>query len=266
MTSITAKAGETKPRSKSGAAFRQLLQSPPAIVGAVLLSAFVIMALIGPLLAPYNPREQHLIDRLLPPAWSEGGDSAYLLGTDQLGRDVFSRLLHGSRVALSVGLFATSLALSIGVIVGLISGYYGGWFDTISMRLLEIVRGRETSHQTLATSLALAKTLGKVGVVVDVYHVWWDEHVHDLMRGLGARFFAFHVNDWLAPPPDVLLGRGMMGDGVIDLRGLHATARDSGYSGPVEVEIFNRDIWSQPGDEVMALMLERYRAHVLGER
>lgn len=115
---------------------------------------------------------------------------------------------------------------------------------------------------------ALAERLAspQVGVVVDVYHVWWDVHVHELMRGLGERFFAFHVNDWLAPPPDVLLGRGMMGDGVIDLHGLHATARASGYMGPVEVEIFNRDIWSQPGDEVMALMLERYRAHVLGER
>jgi len=115
---------------------------------------------------------------------------------------------------------------------------------------------------------ALAERLAspQVGVVVDVYHVWWDVHVHELMRGLWERFFAFHVNDWLAPPPDVLLGRGMMGDGVIDLRALHATALDSGYRGPVEVEIFNSDIWSRPGDEVMTLMLGRYRAHVLGER
>jgi len=169
MTSITAKAGGTKPRSKSGAAFRQLLQSPPAIVGAVLLSAFVIMALIGPLLAPYNPREQHLIDRLLPPSWSEEGDSAYLLGTDQLGRDVFSRLLHGSRVALSVGLFATSLALGIGVIVGLISGYYGGWFDTISMRLLEIVISVPNTILYLTILGAFGPSLGLLIAVIGLF-------------------------------------------------------------------------------------------------
>lgn len=139
MTTVTARAGEAKSRGRTAAAFRQLLRSPPAMVGAVLLLAFVVMAIIGPPLAPFPPREQHLADRLVPPAWSAEGDPTYLLGTDQLGRDVFSRLVHGSRVALFVGLLGTSLALTLGVIVGLLSGYYGGWFDTVSMRLLEIV-------------------------------------------------------------------------------------------------------------------------------
>lgn len=169
MTAITAKAGETKARSRTFAAFRQLLQSPPAIVGAVLLTAFVVMALIGPVLAPYDPREQHLVDRLLPPAWSEEGDPAYLLGTDQLGRDVFSRILHGSRVALSVGLFATSLALGIGVIIGLVSGYYGGWFDTVSMRLLEIVISVPNTILYLTILGAFGPSLGLLIAVIGLF-------------------------------------------------------------------------------------------------
>jgi peptide/nickel transport system permease protein len=169
MTSIAASTKKTKVRSRAGAAFHQLLQSPPAMVGAVVLSAFVIMAIIGPMLAPYNPREQHLVDRLLPPAWSEEGNAEYLLGTDQLGRDVFSRLLHGSRVALSVGLFATSLALTLGVIVGLISGYYGGWFDTVSMRLLEIVISVPNTILYLTILGSFGPSLGLLIAVIGLF-------------------------------------------------------------------------------------------------
>ncbi len=139
MTTLEVKPTARRPKSRAAVAFRQLFRSTPALVGAILLLVFVVMALIGPSVAPFNPREQHLVDRLMPPAWSAEGKSEYLLGTDQLGRDVLSRIFHGSRVALTVGLFATSLALAIGVFLGLVSGYYGGWFDTVIMRLLEII-------------------------------------------------------------------------------------------------------------------------------
>lgn len=169
MTSISATTAEAKGRSRTAAAFRQLLHSWPAMVGAVLLSAFVIMAIVGPMFAPYNPREQHLADRLLPPAWSAEGNAAYLLGTDQLGRDVFSRLLHGSRVALSVGLFATSLALGLGVIIGLLSGYYGGWFDTVSMRLLEIVISVPNTILYLTILGSFGPSLGLLIAVIGLF-------------------------------------------------------------------------------------------------
>lgn len=126
-------------RTRLAGPVRQLLGSVSAMLGAVILTAFVAMAVFGPANAPYDPRAQHLADRLTPPAWTERGDPRYLLGTDQLGRDVFSRLLHGSRVALSVGLFGTGLALAIGVALGLLSGFFGGWWDTAIMRLLEII-------------------------------------------------------------------------------------------------------------------------------
>ena len=76
--------------------------------------------------------------------------------------------------------------------------------------------------------------------------------------------FAFHVDDWIVPLPDPLLGRGMMGDGVIDLRALRRSVDAAGYAGPIEVELFNRAIWDAPGDEVLATVRERFAAHVLG--
>lgn len=120
-------------------ALKQLLKSPPALLGAVLLATFVVLAVIGPFIAPYDPREHHLVDRFTPPFWSAEGSMDYPLGTDQLGRDVYSRLLHGARVALSVGLFGTGLALTIGVLLGLLAGFLGGWVDLLIMRVLEII-------------------------------------------------------------------------------------------------------------------------------
>ncbi|MEX2540555.1 MAG: sugar phosphate isomerase/epimerase family protein [Trueperaceae bacterium] len=117
---------------------------------------------------------------------------------------------------------------------------------------------------TLDQALAIAEEIASpaVGVVVDVYHVWWDDGVHESIERAGSRIIGFHVNDWLAPPPDVLLGRGMMGDGVIDLAGLFDSAQRSGYRGPVEVEIFNADVWNTPVDEVLRTVRERYGEHV----
>lgn len=101
-----------------------------------------------------------------------------------------------------------------------------------------------------------------VGVIVDAYHVWWDVNVYQLIERCGPRIFSYHISDWITPLPDVLNGRGMMGDGVIELRSLREAVDAAGYRGFVEVEIFNQAIWDAPGDEVLALMCERYLAHV----
>lgn len=115
----------------------------------------------------------------------------------------------------------------------------------------------------LAESLG-AESLGaqQVGVVIDVYHVWWDPQVYREIARAAPYTLGFHVNDWLAPPPDVLMGRGMMGDGVIELRRLRRAVDEAGYTGPIEVEIFNRDLWDLPGDEVLALTKARFAEHV----
>jgi sugar phosphate isomerase/epimerase len=117
---------------------------------------------------------------------------------------------------------------------------------------------------TLAEANALVEAFASpaLGVVADVYHIWWDPDLYAQIARAGGHIFGFHVNDWLVPPPDHLLGRGMMGDGAIELRRIRAAVDAAGYAGPIEVEIFNRAIWDAPGDAVLALMCERYLAHV----
>ncbi|WP_337175440.1 sugar phosphate isomerase/epimerase family protein [Paludisphaera sp.] len=100
-----------------------------------------------------------------------------------------------------------------------------------------------------------------LGVALDVYHVWWDPEIHRQIARAGARrLLAFHVCDWLVPTRDILLDRGMMGDGVIDIAGLRAAVEAQGYRGFHEVEIFSaEDWWKRPPDEVLATCVERHR-------
>ena len=117
---------------------------------------------------------------------------------------------------------------------------------------------------TLAQALDIAERFGpdQVGVVIDVYHVFWDPELFSQIAGASGRIFGFHVNDWVVPTRDPLLERGMMGDGVIELRRIRAAVDAAGYAGPIEVEIFNPVIWSRPGDKILATIKERYAALV----
>ncbi len=101
----------------------------------VLITALCVLA---PVIAPEGPTAGELADRLKPPAWQEGGSSEFPLGTDQLGRDMVGRLLYSGRVSLLVGFSSVVLAGLIGITIGLLSGYFGGWFDTVMMRLVDI--------------------------------------------------------------------------------------------------------------------------------
>lgn len=114
---------------------------------------------------------------------------------------------------------------------------------------------------TLAQANAIAEQFraDTVGLVVDVYHVWWDPEVYREIERAGERIFAFHVSDWIVPLPDTLMGRGMMGDGVIELQRLREAVEQAGYSGPIEVEIFNQALWSQSVDQIMGSVIERFR-------
>jgi len=97
-----------------------------------------------------------------------------------------------------------------------------------------------------------------VGVVVDVFHVWHDPDLYQEIEKLRGRILGFHVSDWPVPLPDVLLGRTMMGDGVIELERIRSAVDRAGYAGAIEVEIFNQEIWDQPGDQVLDLMKRRF--------
>lgn len=102
----------------------------------------------------------------------------------------------------------------------------------------------------------------QVGVTVDTYHIWWDPGVWAAIARAGERICCFQVCDWLVDQPDPLHGRGMMGDGVIELRRFREAVDAAGYRGPVEVEIFNREVWSRPPAEVVAQMVASYRDEV----
>jgi sugar phosphate isomerase/epimerase len=115
---------------------------------------------------------------------------------------------------------------------------------------------------TLAQALDMCDALGEgVGVAIDAYHVWWDPDLTAQIKRAGSsnRILAYHVCDWLIPTRDLLLDRGMMGDGVIDLRRLRSLVDEAGYRGYIEVEIFSAaDWWKRPGDEVLRTCIERF--------
>lgn len=121
---------------------------------------------------------------------------------------------------------------------------------------------------TLAQALDIADRLDPggraLGVAVDVYHTWWDPDLYASIARAGRdhRLIAYHVCDWLVPTKDMLNDRGMMGDGVVDLRRMRQSVEDAGYTGLIEAEIFSDYWWSQPMDRVLATCVERYRTVV----
>ncbi len=126
-------------RYRSGRLARLLLRDRGGVFGLVVFILVVVAALFSPWLAPHGPLEQHLAFSKQPPAWSAGGSWEYPLGTDNLGRDILSRVIYGSRVSLTVGFFGVLIAGTIGLVVGLISGYVGGRVDGIIMGIVNVV-------------------------------------------------------------------------------------------------------------------------------
>ena len=112
---------------------RRLLRHRKGMIGAVCLLLLIVLAIGAPVFAPYDPNELHLLDQLAPPS------STYWFGTDELGRDILSRVIYGTRPAIQAGLTAVILAAGIGVLTGLVAGYLGGWLDSVIMRLWDTV-------------------------------------------------------------------------------------------------------------------------------
>src|SRR5215204_4521117 len=113
--------------------WRSIRQQRLAMTGAVLVAFFAFVALIGPEVAPFGPTEQFTADRLQPP------NATYYFGTDEFGRDIFSRLLYGARISFQVGAIAVGIAGTLGILLGLIAGYAGGWVDNVLTLLMDIV-------------------------------------------------------------------------------------------------------------------------------
>ena len=144
------------PRPRWAAALGRLGRDRAAAVGLAIVLATVALAALAPALAPADPVRNSLLDRLAPPMWLAGGSRAHPLGTDTLGRDVASRLLHGARVSLVVGLAAVALGGTLGVAVGLVGGYYRGWLDDALMRVGDV----QLAFPVLLLGVALLAVLG----------------------------------------------------------------------------------------------------------
>lgn len=151
MTAVTVAVPTGRP-----SVVRAVLRSKLGVVAITVLALMVLVAVFAPLIAPYDPGAQDLLVRLHPPAWAHGGTSAHLLGTDQLGRDILSRLFYGARVSLLVGACAALLAGLVGAAIGLVAGYLGGWFDRILMRIADI----QLAFPSILLALAVVGFLG----------------------------------------------------------------------------------------------------------
>ena len=131
-------------------AWRGFSKNKVAVVGAGIVLFFILLAIFGPVIAKEGINEQVLADRLLPPS------SEYWLGTDDLGRDILSRIIHGARISLSVGFFSVIGSVVVGSMLGIVAGYYGRWIDTIISRIFDIM----LAFPSILLAIAIVSVLG----------------------------------------------------------------------------------------------------------
>ena len=113
--------------------YRELLRQKSALIGASILTFFIIIAIFAPLIATHDPRDADVAARL------KGWSQEHYFGTDKVGRDIFSRIVYGSRISIKIGLVAMTFSISIGALLGVIAGYYGGWLDNTIMRVMDMM-------------------------------------------------------------------------------------------------------------------------------
>jgi len=146
-------------------AWRSFKKSKVAVVGAGIVLFFIILALIGPWIAPQGLNEQSLPDRLLAPS------SEHWLGTDDLGRDILSRIIHGARISLSVGFFSVIGSVVAGSILGIIAGYYGRWIDAIISRIFDIMLAFPSILLAIAVVSVLGPSLRNALIAIAIINV-----------------------------------------------------------------------------------------------
>ena len=131
-------------------------QNRGAVAGLVIFVLLVLTAILAPVLARDDPTAQYRDAALLPPVWQEGGRAEFLLGTDAVGRDMLSRLIFGAQYSLFIGIVVVAIALVGGVIIGLIAGFFGGWVDSVIMRVMDVI----LAFPSLLLALVLVAVLG----------------------------------------------------------------------------------------------------------
>jgi ABC-type dipeptide/oligopeptide/nickel transport system permease subunit len=179
------------PAPSSSRAWRKFGRNPAAILGALILLVVVATALAAPWIAPHDPAKQSLLRRFTPPIWATGGSAAYPLGTDQVGRDILSRIIHGARISLLVGVLAVVVSVLVGVTLGLVSGYVGGRLDTVLMTIVDIT----WSFPQLLLALAFVAALGPslVTIILVLGLTGWERYA----RVVRAEVLALREKDFV---------------------------------------------------------------------
>jgi peptide/nickel transport system permease protein len=154
---------------------RRLSRDRLALIGLVLVGLFTLVALLAPVLAPHDPNAVNAIDRLAPSSWD------HPFGTDELGRDTFSRIVYGARWSLGAAVVATVIVMTIGVFVGMVAGYFGGWLDALLMRVVDVL----LAFPSLVLYLAIVGTLGPglTNVMIALVSISWVSYAR-MVRGL----------------------------------------------------------------------------------
>lgn len=147
---------------------REVARRRSALVGGILLCLIVVTSVSFPLFYRIDPLEQDLLARFTPPFWMEGGSTHHLLGTDNLGRDVLSRILYGSRVSLLVGFSAVVVAELLGILLGLVSGYYGGKLDSLIMRIADIFMAYPFMLLTISVIAVLGSSIFNLILILGI--------------------------------------------------------------------------------------------------
>ncbi|MBI2216176.1 MAG: ABC transporter permease [Candidatus Rokubacteria bacterium] len=171
--------------------WRKLLRNPMALAGGFILLVVVGAAVGAPWVAPHDAAKQSLIRRFTPPMWMPGGNSAYPLGTDQVGRDILSRIVHGARISLIVGISAVIVSVIVGVAMGLVSGYLGGRVDVVLMTIVDVT----LSFPQLLLALAFVAALGPslVTIIVVLGLTGWERYA----RVVRAEVLALREKDFI---------------------------------------------------------------------
>ena len=200
MAEAAAVSGSPFPRARESAV-RRLLGNPRVVLGGAVLLFFALAAVFAPLIAPHDPVEQDLLLQYVPPFWSDKAEAGYLFGTDNLGRDILSRLIYGAQIALFVAVAAAFAAGLLGTVLGLLAGYLGGWVDAVISRLVEIWM----AFPAVLLSIVLVAVMGTGlhSVIIAIAVIDWTR----FCRVVRAETMAQKQQDYVASAVTVGLGR-----------------------------------------------------------
>ncbi len=245
------------PRPQTWRLVWRTLRNPLSVAGLLIISLLIVLAIIAPAIAPYDPLKTDTISRLQPPS------QAHLFGTDQLGRDIFSRVLYGSRISLRIAILVAAVALSIGAPMGIVSGYFRGRTDDFLMRLTDMFQSFPSLILAMAIAAALKPTLENV--VLAIALASWpayarlarsvtlslrEENYIEAARAIGAgnpRVLFRHILPGVISPVTIQVS--------LDMGGILLTAAGLGFIG----------FGAQPPTPEWGLMISEGRNYIPGQ-